>query len=364
MLQRLSTVLLLSLVLALGLVTGCSDNDDDASDDDAGDDDTGDEPAALALDAVEPSSGGASVTTRVTLSGAGFAQGMTVQVGEIFAGDVVVESDERMSADFPPVPATDCGPRTVTIKLDEQNASLPDAFGYDFDEDPIVFVHGYTGNGKDWKKMIGWFTELGYPENYLAAISFSENKGSNVVNARDELGPFVDAILAATGAEKVDMLSHSMGGLSSRLYIKSFGGEHKVRDYISLAAAHHGSLIAILFPRGDGAREMYPAYADQEQSVNGVQWDLNGDPEAPDVDETPFGVEDGGEVYWQGALYSDVDLIVAPGSSGCLNQQYRNDCSDPVNLEISGVVHGQMPNDAEVFEIVADRLRAHNMSKP
>ena len=368
---------LLALVATLAMASsGCTGDtgdddeadddlgDDDAADDDSGDDDDDAQPPALALGGVEPPSGGASVTTRVTLSGEGFFEGMTVQVGDVFATNVVVESGERATADFLPVPAIDCGRYAVTVRLVDQSASLPDAFEYIFDEDPIVFVHGWTFGAWEWETMIARFRDLGYPEGCLAPIDYDDPVGSNIPQARDELAPFVDEVLAHTGAEKVDVVAHSAGGLSSRLWIKQFGGGERVRDYVSLSGTHHGTVWSCAFTwTGDGAAETCPAYADQEESVNGVQWDLNGDPDAPDVDETPFGVEDGGGITWN-ALWTDADLIDIPPTTSCLNQQSRNDCSDSINVAIHGVGHIEMATDPEVFQIVLDRLRAHNVNRP
>jgi triacylglycerol lipase len=51
----------------------------------------------------------------------------------------------------------------------------------------------------------------------------------------------VDSLLAATKASKVDIVSHSMGSLSSRYYIKELGGDKKVDEWVSLAGPNHGS---------------------------------------------------------------------------------------------------------------------------
>ncbi|GAG97039.1 unnamed protein product, partial [marine sediment metagenome] len=48
------------------------------------------------------------------------------------------------------------------------------------------------------------------------------------------------AILNQTGSEKVDIVAHSMGGLSSRYYIKFLGEINKVDDFVSLGSPHHG----------------------------------------------------------------------------------------------------------------------------
>jgi pimeloyl-ACP methyl ester carboxylesterase len=304
------------------------------------------------------------VATEVVLTGSGFTGDLRVFVGGVEAAGVEVLSATEARAMFGPVELTDVGPKDVRAEQGELTRTLPEGFTFYFDEDPIVFVHGYFVNVSEWDVMINRFRELGYPDDYLWAIAFSSTIQSSRINARDELPPFVDEVLAATGAAKVDIVAHSMGGLSTRLWIKSYGGADLVRDYVSLSGTHHGTAMSCLIPwLGQGSAETCPAYADEDESVNGVQWELNGDPDTPDVDETPFGVEDGGGIYWY-ALRTDADHIDVPSHTCCLNQSFRGDCSDPVNTTVHGVGHIAMAFDPEVFALVVERVRSHNPSQP
>ena len=369
------TVLFLAIFVSI-VFSGCRTGDATESDDDSSmgetDDDTVDDtfdddasPTELKIDSIDPSHGGASVSTEVTIHGDGFEDGLRVMVGDVDLNSVVVFSPTVAKAVFPSIPPTQCGPRDVRISLASQNVLLPDGFEYFFDEDPVVFVHGYFVSGWEWDTMIGRFKELGYPDDYLAAISFNSSIQSSIIDARDELPPFVDEVLARTGAEKVDLISHSNGGQVTRLYIKFYGGADKVRDYVSLAGTHHGTIMGCLIPwLGEASAESCPAYADEQQSYNGVQWSLNGDPDANDVDETPVGAEDGGGIYYH-ALWTDGDFLFdIPNQTCCLNQNFRNDCSDPVNILFHGVGHIEMAYDMSVFETARDLVREHNMSKP
>jgi pimeloyl-ACP methyl ester carboxylesterase len=58
------------------------------------------------------------------------------------------------------------------------------------------------------------------------------------------LASFVDQVLANTGAERVDLIGHSQGGLVARHYVKYLGGDAKVDSLISLGAPHYGTLSA------------------------------------------------------------------------------------------------------------------------
>ncbi|RJO66810.1 MAG: hypothetical protein C4523_11250 [Myxococcales bacterium] len=315
--------------------------------------------AALALNAVEPRAGPCSRATLITLHGEGFADGLDVHVGDVGAGAVTVLSADQATAIMPSQPLDKRGPATVRVSLGDQSADLERGFACLYDQEPIVFVHGYSGHGGDFNTIIGRFKSLGYPDDYLAAITYSNSTGSNVVN-KEELDSFVASLLERTGAERVDIVAHSMGAVSSRLWIALGGGE-KVRDYVSLAGAHHGNNLAVVTVWLDEAsKELYPAYAEQADSHNNVQFILNGDPDVLDIDETPYGAGEGGGVYWN-AIYSDADIIISPTTANCLNQRFRDDCSDPINIQVHGVGHVELVQDEGVFQLVKDLLMRHGI---
>jgi triacylglycerol lipase len=64
---------------------------------------------------------------------------------------------------------------------------------------------------------------------------------NSIPTSAAELGAFVDKVLAATGATKVDIVGHSQGTLMPDYYAKYLGGAAKVNAYISLAPLWHGT---------------------------------------------------------------------------------------------------------------------------
>jgi triacylglycerol lipase len=343
----------------------------DAGSEDAGEaldagSDAGEEPLPpVALFSIEPPKGGASVETRATLRGEGFGDVLSVEVGGgVSASDLEKVDSHTLRATFPSVALTEVGPRTVRVELvDGSEAELSDGFEYFFDEDPIVFVHGFGFS--PFGTMVDRFRAAGYPDSYLRLISFSEPFGSNLKNVL-EIEAFVETVRRETGAERVDMIVHSMGGLSSRLYLKNRAGWLYVRDYVALAGANHGTGVANLAP-SDGAREMRPAYACWGETLNDVQPELNGcltdDGRTVDADETPYGIEDGGPISYL-SISSEQDEIIIPSESSCLNQSFKNDCSDPVNVRVSWLGHGTILGDQHVFDLAIEHLRKRNVSKP
>lgn len=107
---------------------------------------------------------------------------------------------------------------------------------------PILFVHGWNSSGAIWGTMISRFKADGWTDAQLASWSYNTSQ-SNATTAK-QIASKVDSILAATGASRVDVITHSMGGLSSRYYLKNLGGDAKVDAWVSLGGPNHGTTSA------------------------------------------------------------------------------------------------------------------------
>jgi triacylglycerol lipase len=107
---------------------------------------------------------------------------------------------------------------------------------------PILFVHGWKETGSIWNTMIERFEKEGWTKAQLTNWTYNTSQ-SNVTTAK-EVSTKVTEILKSTGATKVNLISHSMGGLSTRYYVKNLGGESKVEDWVSLGGPNHGTETA------------------------------------------------------------------------------------------------------------------------
>src|SRR3954463_13803484 len=105
--------------------------------------------------------------------------------------------------------------------------------------DPILFVHGWNSSSSTWNTMVSRFSADGWTSAELNNWSYNWHQ-SNATTA-SQISTKVDSILASTGAAKVDIISHSMGGLSSRYYVRNLGGAAKVDDWVSLGGPNHGT---------------------------------------------------------------------------------------------------------------------------
>jgi triacylglycerol lipase len=108
--------------------------------------------------------------------------------------------------------------------------------------DPIVFVHGWSESGSIWTTMIASFKRDGWTDAELNNWTYdtAQSNATTAAQLRDK----IDAVLAATGNSKVDVVTHSMGALSSRYYLKNLQGSGKVDDWVSLGGPNHGTTTA------------------------------------------------------------------------------------------------------------------------
>ena len=112
---------------------------------------------------------------------------------------------------------------------------------------PIVFVHGLNSNSSIWTTMIARFSADGWTDRELVNWTYDYTQ-SNAVTAQ-QLGAKIDSVLASTGAHHVDLVTHSMGTVSARYYVRNLlpGSDTatKVDAIVSLAGTNHGAALAI-----------------------------------------------------------------------------------------------------------------------
>ncbi|HEX9939546.1 MAG TPA: triacylglycerol lipase [Longimicrobium sp.] len=186
--------------------------------------------------------------------------------------------------------------------------------------DPIIFVHGWHGTAGTWTTMIGRFKADGWTDAELSNFTYNSDL-SNATTAK-LLAARIDSVLAATGATRVDIVTHSMGGLSSRYYTKNLGGGGKVDAWVSLGGPNHGTQTAYACFT-TACKEMYPG-STFLKSLNAT-------------DETP-----GTPRY--ATFWSPCDEVINPDSSVPLSGASNNQtaCLSHSNLHQDATVYGKV----------------------
>jgi triacylglycerol esterase/lipase EstA (alpha/beta hydrolase family) len=112
---------------------------------------------------------------------------------------------------------------------------------------PVVLVHGTFGNASDFGVLSPQLSGAGY---CVFALNYGCQAGQQLVcgtapieDSAAQLSAFVDRVLSATGAAKVDLVGHSQGGMMPRYYTKFLNGAAKVDRLIGLAPSNHGTTL-------------------------------------------------------------------------------------------------------------------------
>ncbi|MFG3157915.1 esterase/lipase family protein [Streptomyces sp. NPDC048219] len=216
-----------------------------------------------------------------------------------------------------PAVSAAASPAAATVPASSANAAAqPLSTGT-----PVVFVHGYTGNASNWVTAMSVFRLNGWSSSNLFAYEYN-SYGDNVTNARG-LASFVDNVKARTGASKVAIVNHSMGGLVSQYYLKVLGGNTSVSHLASIAGANHGTTYAGACLIYTTCQQMYPGSSFISQITAG--------------DETP-----GATKY--ATWYSACDGIIIPYTSTRLSGATNNNvvCQTHIGYLADTVVLGQI----------------------
>lgn len=120
--------------------------------------------------------------------------------------------------------------------------------------DPVILIPGYCEPLFLFAAIAGHLQEAGFE-----AIGMDEHFPAiwDIRVSAERLAEKVESVLATTGASHVDLVSHSLGGLMARYYIKFLGGAERVARCVTLATPHHGTYVAHLWIDW-AARQMRP----------------------------------------------------------------------------------------------------------
>ncbi|GAB09790.1 triacylglycerol lipase [Gordonia araii NBRC 100433] len=113
--------------------------------------------------------------------------------------------------------------------------------------EPVVLLHGLSNDTITWNTMAPVLARAGYcvftttyGRDWLGPVGAV----TTVQESARQIARFIDRVRAATGAAKVDLVGHSMGGAIPFYYLNYLGGVPKIDDYVTLGAPLHGSNVS------------------------------------------------------------------------------------------------------------------------
>jgi triacylglycerol esterase/lipase EstA (alpha/beta hydrolase family) len=182
---------------------------------------------------------------------------------------------------------------------------------------PILLLHGVLCNAGVWTRFLRRLRSRGAGPVY--ALSYGPPLAS-IEGFAEQAEKTIDAILAETGAAKLRIVAHSMGGLVALAYMRRCG-YGKVDRLITMGTPFYGSMHAWFAP-GTSMAQMRPGNA----WLAGLDASI-GPAAVPIV-----------------ALWSWHDSMVAPQTSALLR--------GAESIAVTGIGHNALLADRSVFERV------------
>jgi triacylglycerol esterase/lipase EstA (alpha/beta hydrolase family) len=106
---------------------------------------------------------------------------------------------------------------------------------------PVVLVPALGGDiGSEWQAASPLLANNGY---CVFAFDYKDVGHAHLPTVAADLAAYVDKVLAATGASRVDIVGHSQGGMLPRYYLKFLGGAAKVRTLVGITPINHGTTL-------------------------------------------------------------------------------------------------------------------------
>lgn len=235
------------------------------------------------------------------------------------ANEVSVSKDSRFSSDFKQWLQTH-----GYGKYDFAKGNVP-AFGGKagpgdkVTKEPVIFIHGNSDSAAGWKSSIESFAKQGYKPSEMYAMTWgpaNPMKASQQHHSEkylEEVRAFIQAVKEYTGAEKVDVIGHSMGVTLARKAIQGGDGfdpyagkkfdlgkplTNSVDTFVGIAGANHGLASALmtgdLVPTTNRTSGLHPA-SSFLKDINATKHD------------------EGAHVY---SIWSNADELVGVGLAG------------------------------------------------
>jgi len=187
---------------------------------------------------------------------------------------------------------------------------------------PVLMIHGIYCNAAVW-----WWMRRRLARSGLCTVAINlEPLLASIDDFAEQLAAQIERVCADTGAAQVALLTHSMGGLVARAYLRRFGERGRVAKVITLASPHHGSELARLAIGTDG-----------EQLRPGNRWLARLNQSERDTASVPLV-----------SLFTWHDNFVAPQDSSMLE--------NATNVAVSGMGHFSLLFSPAVAQRVHDEI--------
>lgn len=199
---------------------------------------------------------------------------------------------------------------------------------------PVILVHGWVHNRSAFLGISRALRRAGF--RHIHAFDYNP-LNYDIPEVAGMLAAEVQRVRSMTGADKVMIVGHSLGGVVSRYYVQQLGGDEVVDTVISLGSPHRGTYAAFLAP-GSSGPQMRP-----------------GHPLMRKLQETARP----SNVRWI-AVYSDLDLLILPAVSAKLTHPALR----AHNVKVADLGHLSLLMSGDVLRTVVEHLSDRTLHRP
>ncbi|CAL9549652.1 MULTISPECIES: esterase/lipase family protein [Streptomyces] len=189
---------------------------------------------------------------------------------------------------------------------------------------PVVLLHGFIDNRSVFVLLRRSLAQHGRQQ--IESLNYSPLT-CDIRAAAELLGRHIEEICERTGAQRVDVVGHSLGGLIARYYVQRLGGDTRVRTLVTLGTPHSGTRVAPLANAHPIVRQMRP-----------------GSPVLEELTRPAPGCRTHFVSFW-----SDLDHVMDPLESACIDHPDLT----AQNVRVTGIGHLALP----VHPAVANGIR-------
>lgn len=199
--------------------------------------------------------------------------------------------------------------------------------------DVVLLAHGGAGNSSSFDIMAKRLREDGY-RPFTIDFPFP---ATDTRKDAELLAERVREVIRQTGAKKIHLVGHSMGGIAARWYLTKLDGLPNVASYVAMGSPQHGNpnpLSHVLVPDQDPAGPVLRA--------------LNAG------DDTPGSTTSHDDATPGRILYTSIGSTEQPEEADGSWSRLDGGACLP---QVKGGSHAFEPSDPEVYAAVLDGLR-------
>ena len=226
--------------------------------------------------------------------------------------------------------AKTCCHYPLGLILKKQNMIYHESYFYN--PRPILLVHGIIHNRSAFIPLKSYLTNQGFMN--VSTMNYRTSHG-NITKMVQALAAKVNQVLEFTGAQQVDIIAHSLGGIVARSYMSQNQGWGKVKQLITIGTAHHGvpmSVFLRFFQLGSLYKDLY------RKSCFLKKLNTQALPKGSKIT----------------SIYSPQDKVAWPTSSCILNNTLVGEVS---NYEVNCAGHLSLLYNEHIFKYIYNNLR-------